>query len=102
MGNCYAHVQPGKNLEARFSVEPEILRGAFTTTATLREFIDAHNANLPALYGVLTISKRCWYNATLPSQMPLGASVDETYASYEQLPEEFQRVETAPNIQPRR
>ncbi|EDX3294465.1 exodeoxyribonuclease, partial [Salmonella enterica subsp. enterica serovar Luciana] len=33
------------------------------------------------------------YNATLPSQMPLGASVDETYASYEQLPEEFQRIE---------
>ncbi len=25
--------------------------------------------------------------------MPLGASVDETYASYEQLPEEFQRIE---------
>ncbi|MGU6344427.1 RecE family exodeoxyribonuclease [Salmonella enterica subsp. enterica serovar Newport] len=30
---------------------------------------------------------------TLPSQMPLGASVDETYSSYEQLPEEFQRIE---------
>lgn len=75
MGNL-VHVlalQP-ENLEAEFSVEPEIPEGAFTTTATLREFIDAHNASLP-------------------SQMPLGASVDETYASYEQLPEEFQRIE---------
>ncbi|ELD3023410.1 PD-(D/E)XK nuclease-like domain-containing protein [Salmonella enterica] len=75
MGNL-VHVlalQP-ENLEAEFSVEPEIPEGAFTTTATLREFIDAHNA-------------------TLPSQMPPGASVDETYASYEQLPEEFQRIE---------
>ncbi len=33
------------------------------------------------------------YNATLPSQMPLGASVDETQPSYEQLPEKFQRIE---------
>ncbi|EHI8889971.1 exodeoxyribonuclease, partial [Salmonella enterica] len=86
MGNL-VHVlalQP-ENLEAEFSVEPEIPEGAFNTTATLREFIDAHNASLPALLEE--------YNATLPSQMPLGASVDETYASYEQLPEEFQRIE---------
>ncbi|EAP7716332.1 exodeoxyribonuclease, partial [Salmonella enterica] len=41
-------LQP-ENLEAEFSVEPEIPEGAFTTTATLREFIDAHNASLPAL-----------------------------------------------------
>ncbi|EJM3877714.1 exodeoxyribonuclease, partial [Salmonella enterica] len=50
MGNL-VHVlalQP-ENLEAEFSVEPEIPEGAFTTTATLREFIDAHNASLPAL-----------------------------------------------------
>ncbi|EDV1818040.1 exodeoxyribonuclease, partial [Salmonella enterica subsp. enterica] len=50
MGNL-VHVlalQP-ENLEAEFSVEPEIPEGAFNTTATLREFIDAHNASLPAL-----------------------------------------------------
>jgi exodeoxyribonuclease VIII len=41
-------LQP-ENLEAEFSVEPEIPEGAFTTTATLREFIDAYNASLPAL-----------------------------------------------------
>ncbi|EKO0906993.1 PD-(D/E)XK nuclease-like domain-containing protein, partial [Salmonella enterica subsp. enterica serovar Poona] len=77
-----------------FSVEPEIPEGAFTTTATLREFIDAHNASLPALLSADDIKALLEeYNATLPSQMPLGASVDETYASYEQLPEEFQRIE---------
>ncbi|EAO8634469.1 PD-(D/E)XK nuclease-like domain-containing protein [Salmonella enterica] len=95
MGNL-VHVlalQP-ENLEAEFSVEPEIPEGAFNTTATLREFIDAHNASLPALLSADDIKALLEeYNATLPSQMPLGASVDETYASYEQLPEEFQRIE---------
>ncbi|EDT5389276.1 exodeoxyribonuclease [Salmonella enterica subsp. enterica serovar Hvittingfoss] len=95
MGNL-VHVlalQP-ENLEAEFSVEPEIPEGAFTTTVTLREFIDAHNASLPALLSADDIKALLEeYNATLPSQMPLGASVDETYASYEQLPEEFQRIE---------
>lgn len=95
MGNL-VHVlalQP-ENLEAEFSVEPEIPEGAFTTTATLREFIAAHNASLPALLSADDIKALLEeYNATLPSQMPLGASVDETYASYEQLPEEFQRIE---------
>ncbi|EKE0621034.1 exodeoxyribonuclease, partial [Salmonella enterica] len=90
MGNL-VHVlalQP-ENLEAEFSVEPEIPEGAFTTTATLREFIDAHNASLPALLSADDIKALLEeYNATLPSQMPLGASVDETYSSYEQLPEE--------------
>ncbi|ECG4844955.1 exodeoxyribonuclease, partial [Salmonella enterica subsp. enterica serovar Newport] len=82
MGNL-VHVlalQP-ENLEAEFSVEPEIPEGAFTTTA-LREFIDAHNASLPALLSADDIKALLEeYNATLPSQMPLGASVDETYAS---------------------
>ncbi|EKA2828670.1 RecE family exodeoxyribonuclease, partial [Salmonella enterica] len=86
MGNL-VHVlalQP-ENLEAEFSVEPEIPEGAFTTTATLREFIDAHNASLPALLSADDIKALLEeYNATLPSQMPLGASVDETYSSYEQ------------------
>ncbi|EDY8810544.1 exodeoxyribonuclease, partial [Salmonella enterica] len=83
MGNL-VHVlalQP-ENLEAEFSVEPEIPEGAFTTTATLREFIDAHNASLPALLSADDIKALLEeYNATLPSQMPLGASVDETYSS---------------------
>ncbi|HIE3333023.1 TPA: RecE family exodeoxyribonuclease, partial [Salmonella enterica] len=73
MGNL-VHVlalQP-ENLEAEFSVEPEIPEGAFTTTATLREFIDAHNASLPALLSADDIKALLEeYNATLPSQMPL-------------------------------
>lgn len=95
MGNLvHALALQPENLEAEFSVEPEIPEGAFTTTATLREFIDAHNASLPALLSADNIKALLEeYNATLPSQMPLGASVDETYASYEQLPEEFQRIE---------
>ncbi|EAX5109714.1 PD-(D/E)XK nuclease-like domain-containing protein [Salmonella enterica] len=95
MGNLvHALALQPENFEAEFSVEPEIPEGAFTTTATLREFIDAHNASLPALLSADDIKALLEeYNATLPSQMPLGASVDETYASYEQLPEEFQRIE---------
>ncbi|EMG8777365.1 PD-(D/E)XK nuclease-like domain-containing protein, partial [Salmonella enterica] len=95
MGNLvHALALQPENLEAEFSVEPEIPEGAFTTTATLREFIDAHNASLPALLSADDIKALLEeYNATLPSQMPPGASVDETYASYEQLPEEFQRIE---------
>ncbi|ELJ7082123.1 PD-(D/E)XK nuclease-like domain-containing protein [Salmonella enterica] len=95
MGNLvHALALQPENLEAEFSVEPEIPEGAFTTTATLREFIDAHNASLPALLSADDIKALLEeYNATLPSQMPLGASVDETYASYEQLPEEFQLIE---------
>ncbi len=95
MGNLvHALALQPENLEAEFSVEPEIPEGAFTTTATLREFIDEHNASLPALLSADDIKALLEeYNATLPSQMPLGASVDETYASYEQLPEEFQRIE---------
>lgn len=95
MGNLvHALALQPENLEAEFSVEPEIPEGAFTTTATLREFIDAHNASLPALLSADDIKALLEeYNATQPSQMPLGASVDETYASYEQLPEEFQRIE---------
>ncbi|EDJ5979270.1 exodeoxyribonuclease, partial [Salmonella enterica] len=69
MGNL-VHVlalQP-ENLEAEFSVEPEIPEGAFTTTATLREFIDAHNASLPALLSADDIKALLEeYNATLPS-----------------------------------
>ncbi|EHI6304120.1 PD-(D/E)XK nuclease-like domain-containing protein [Salmonella enterica] len=95
MGNLvHALALQPENLEAEFSVEPEIPEGAFTTTATLREFIDTHNASLPALLSADDIKALLEeYNATLPSQMPLGASVDETYASYEQLPEEFHRIE---------
>ncbi|EAA7395244.1 exodeoxyribonuclease [Salmonella enterica] len=86
-------LQP-ENLEAEFSVEPEIPEGAFTTTATLREFIDAHNASLPALLSADDIKALLEeYNATLPAPVPLGASLEETGQSYMALPAEYQRID---------
>lgn len=95
MGNLvHALALQPENIEAEFSVEPKIPEGAFTTTATLREFIDAHNASLPALLSADDIRALLEeYNATLPPQVPLGASLEETGQSYMALPAEFQRIE---------
>jgi len=95
MGNLvHALALQPENLDEEFSVEPVIPEGAFTTAATLRTFIDAHNASLPAQLSADDIKALLdEYNATLPAQLPLGASVDETYAAYEQLPEVYQRIE---------
>ncbi len=95
MGNLvHALALQPENLDEEFSVEPVIPEGAFTTAATLRTFIDEHNATLPALLSAEDIKALLEeHNATLPAQLPLGASVEETYAAYEQLPEEYQRIE---------
>ncbi len=95
MGNLvHALALQPENLEAEFSVEPEIPEGAFTTTANLREFIDAHNTSLPALLSADDIKALLEeYNATLPAQLPLGASLEETAQSYMALPAEYQRIE---------
>ncbi|EBJ4108846.1 exodeoxyribonuclease, partial [Salmonella enterica] len=95
MGNLvHALALQPENLEAEFSVEPEIPEGAFTTTATLREFIDAHNASLPALLSADDIKALLEeYNATLPAPVPLGASLEETGQSYMALPAEYQRID---------
>ncbi len=95
MGNLvHALALQPENLDEEFSVEPVIPEGAFTTAATLRTFIDAHNASLPAQLSADDIKALLdEYNATLPAHLPLGASVDETYAAYEQLPEVYQRIE---------
>jgi len=86
-------LQP-ENLDEEFSVEPVIPEGAFTTAATIRAFIDEHNASLPALLSADDIKALLEeHNATLPAQVSLGGSVEETYASYEHLPEEYQRIE---------
>ena len=94
MGNLvHALALQPENLEAEFSVEPVIPEGAFTTTATLREFIDAHNASLPALLGADEIKALLEeHNATLPAQLPLGASLEETAQNYMALPAEYQRI----------
>ncbi|HCB1851475.1 TPA: PD-(D/E)XK nuclease-like domain-containing protein [Citrobacter freundii] len=95
MGNLvHALALQPENLVEEFSVEPVIPEGAFTTAATLRAFIDEHNASLPTLLSADDIKALLEeYNATLPAQLPMGASVDESYAAYEQLPEEYQRIE---------
>jgi exodeoxyribonuclease VIII len=95
MGNLvHALALQPDDMYKEFSVEPEIPEGAFTTTATIRSFIDEYNAKLPALLSSDDIKALLdAHNATLPAAFPLGASVDESYASYEQLPEEFQRIE---------
>ncbi|MGN8238777.1 RecE family exodeoxyribonuclease [Enterobacter soli] len=86
-------LQP-ENLDEEFSVEPVIPEGAFTTAATLREFIDTHNASLPVLLSaddIKTLLEE--YNATLPAPVPMGSSLEETAQSYMALPAEFQRIE---------
>ncbi len=95
MGNLvHALALQPENLEAEFSVEPEIPEGAFTTTATLREFIDAYNASLPALLSAEEIKALLEeHNASLPAPVPLGASLEETAQSYIALPAEYQRIE---------
>nr|DAQ27106.1 MAG TPA: Exodeoxyribonuclease 8 [Caudoviricetes sp.] len=95
MGNLvHALALQPENLEAEFSVEPEIPEGAFTTTATLREFIEAYNASLPALLSADEIKALLEeHNASLPAPVPLGASLEETAQSYMALPAEYQRIE---------
>ncbi len=95
MGNLvHALALQPENLEEEFSVEPVIPEGAFTTAATLRAFIDEHNASLPALLSADDIKALLEeHNATLPAQVPMGGSLEETAQSYMTLPAEFQRIE---------
>ncbi|WOX99938.1 RecE family exodeoxyribonuclease [Dickeya fangzhongdai] len=95
MGNLvHALALQPENLLAEFSIEPEIPQGAFTTTATLRAFIDEYNAGLPPVLSADDIKSLLEeHNATLPAPIPLGASVEETGQSYMVLPAEYQRIE---------
>ena len=95
MGNLvHALALQPELLDAEFSVEPVIPEGAFTTAATLRAFIDEHNASLPALLSANDIKVLLEeYNATLPPQVPLGANLEETAQNYMALPADFQRID---------
>lgn len=95
MGNLvHALALQPENLDEEFSVEPVIPEGTFTTAATLRAFIDEHNASLPALLSAEDIKALLEeHNATLPAQVPMGGSLEETAQSYMTLPAEFQRIE---------
>ncbi|HCM9141846.1 TPA: PD-(D/E)XK nuclease-like domain-containing protein [Enterobacter hormaechei subsp. steigerwaltii] len=95
MGNLvHALALQPEQLDAEFSVEPVIPEGAFTTAATLRAFIDEHNASLPALLSADDIKVLLEeYNSTLPPQVPLGANLEETAQNYMALPADFQRID---------
>ncbi|EMG6470729.1 PD-(D/E)XK nuclease-like domain-containing protein [Klebsiella oxytoca] len=95
MGNLvHALALQPEQLEKEFSIEPEIPEGAFTTTATIRAFIDEYNNGLPVLLSADDIKRFLEeYNSTLPAQVPLGTSVEETGQGYMSLPTEFQRIE---------
>ncbi|MCM7853456.1 PD-(D/E)XK nuclease-like domain-containing protein [Enterobacter hormaechei] len=95
MGNLvHALALQPEQLDAEFSIEPVIPEGAFTTTPTLRAFIDEYNASLPALLSADDIKVLLEeYNATLPAQVPLGASLEEAAQNYMTLPANFQRID---------
>lgn len=95
MGNLvHALALQPENLHTEFSIEPEIPESAFTTTATLRTFIDAHNASLAPQLSADDIKALLEaHNATLPAPVPLGGSLEETAQSYMALPADYQRIE---------
>lgn len=78
MGNLlHALALQPELLDAEFSVEPVIPEGAFTTAATLRAFIDEHNASLPALLSADDIKVLLEeYNSTLPPPVKTSGSRD--------------------------
>ncbi|ECU0778570.1 DNA breaking-rejoining protein [Salmonella enterica subsp. enterica serovar Kentucky] len=94
MGNL-VHVlalQP-EILDAEFSIEPEILEGALTTTATIRAVIDEYNASLtPQLSAdeIKTLLEE--YNSSLPAPVPLGGDKDAIGVAYLELPDDFKRI----------
>lgn len=95
MGNLvHALALQPEQLDAEFSIEPIIPESAFTTTATLRAFIDEYNNGLPVLLSADDIKRFLEeHNATLPAQVPLGASLEETAQNYMTLPANFQRID---------
>ncbi|HHU6661506.1 RecE family exodeoxyribonuclease [Klebsiella pneumoniae] len=94
MGNLvHALALQPDQLEKEFSIEPEIPEGAFTTTATIRAFIDEYNNGLPVLLSADDIKRFLEeYNATLPAPVALGGDKDAIGIAYLELPDEFKRI----------
>lgn len=94
MGNLvHALALQPDQLEKEFSIEPEIPEGAFTTTATIRAFIDEYNNGLPPLLSADDIKAQLEaHNATLPAPVPLGGDKDAIGIAYLELPDEFKRI----------
>ncbi|EKR6752922.1 PD-(D/E)XK nuclease-like domain-containing protein [Klebsiella pneumoniae] len=94
MGNLvHALALQPDQLEKEFSIEPEIPEGAFTTTATIRAFIEEYNAGLLPLLSADDIKAQLEaHNATLPAPVPLGGDKDAIGIAYLELPDEFKRI----------
>ncbi|HCI6649420.1 TPA: PD-(D/E)XK nuclease-like domain-containing protein [Klebsiella variicola subsp. variicola] len=94
MGNLvHALALQPDDMDKEFSVEPEIPEGAFTTTATIRAFIDEYNNGLPPLLSADGIKAQLEaHNATLPAPVPLGGDKDAIGIAYLELPDEFKRI----------
>lgn len=85
-------LEPEK-LDEEFSVEPLIPEGAFTDMASMRTFIDKHNATLPKQAEADTLRAIIEeYNATLTAPYALGGNADEIGQFYMLLPPEFQSI----------
>lgn len=85
-------LEPEK-LDEEFSVEPVIPEGAFTDTASMRAFIEQHNATLPKQTDaetLLAVIEK--HNATLQAPYALGGNADEIGQFYMLLPPEFQSI----------
>ncbi|MEX3004188.1 hypothetical protein [Serratia fonticola] len=76
-----------------FNIEPIIPEGAFTGVASMRAFIDKHNAALPKQTDTDTLRAMIEkHNATLPVPYALGGNADEIGRIYTMLPQEFQSI----------
>ncbi|HCR3021412.1 TPA: PD-(D/E)XK nuclease-like domain-containing protein [Serratia marcescens] len=85
-------LEPEK-LDEEFSVEPVIPEGAFTDTASMRAFIEQHNATLPKQTDADTLRAVIEkHNATLQAPYALGGNADEIGQFYMLLPPEFQSI----------
>ncbi|MFV8874709.1 RecE family exodeoxyribonuclease [Serratia fonticola] len=76
-----------------FNIEPIIPEGAFTGAASMRAFIEKHNATLPKMTDSDTLrSILDEHNAKLPTPYALGGNADEIGRIYTLLPQEFQSI----------
>ena len=95
-------LEPEK-LDEEFSVEPVIPEGAFTDTASMRAFIEQHNATLPKQTDAETLRAVIEkHNATLQAPYALGGNADEIGQFYMLLPPEFQSIPEDAKSPPRR
>ena len=76
-----------------FNIEPIIPEGAFTGAASMRAFIEKHNATLPKMTDSDTLrSILDEHNAKMPTPYALGGNADEIGRIYTLLPQEFQSI----------